>query len=64
MATFLAAQVRFAQTAAERLDAQIAHEDLDGRTEATELRDVLERLQVLSLEVSEALDAYQDRHVR
>jgi hypothetical protein len=27
-----------------------------------EVREVLERLQILSLEVSEELDAYQNRH--
>jgi len=30
--------------------------------EAMEVREALERLQALSLEVSEELDAYQDRH--
>ena len=37
---------------------------LDGRTEAAELREALERVQNLSLEVSEELDAYQNRHGR
>ena len=50
--------------AAEALEARIDAEDLNGRTEATELRDALERLQNLSLEISEELDAYQDRHAR
>ena len=30
--------------------------------EAVEVREVLERLQALSIEVSEEIDAYQDRH--
>jgi hypothetical protein len=30
--------------------------------EAVEVREVLERVQNLSLEISEELDAYQDRH--
>jgi hypothetical protein len=46
------------------LDARIEDEDLDGRTEAVEVREALERLQVLSLEVSEELDAYQQRYAR
>jgi hypothetical protein len=56
--------VRYASDATERLDARIENEDLDGRTEAAELREALERVQTLSLEISEALDAYQDRHAR
>jgi hypothetical protein len=39
-------------------------EDLAGMAEAVEVREALERLQALSLEVSEELDAYQDRHAR
>jgi hypothetical protein len=39
-------------------------ERLDGRTEAEEVRTILELIQSLSLEVSEKLDAYQDRHTR
>ena len=53
---------RYAQDAAEALDAQIDDEDLDGRTEAGEVREAFERVQALSLEVSEELDAYQERH--
>ena len=30
--------------------------------ESVEVREALERLQALSIEVSEELDAYQDRH--
>ena len=54
--------VRYAFDATEALEARIEDEDLDGRTEADELREALERVQKLSLEVSEELDAYQDRH--
>ena len=50
------------QDDAESLDARIEDEDLDGLVEAVEVREALERLQALSLEVSEELDAYQDRH--
>jgi hypothetical protein len=50
------------QDAAEALDSRIEKEDLDGLAEAMELRVALERLQTLSLEVSEELDAYQQRH--
>jgi hypothetical protein len=53
-----------AQDAAEALDARIEEENLNGRTEAVEVRVALERMQTLSLEVSEELDAYQDRHAR
>jgi hypothetical protein len=55
---------RLTQNAAESLDARIEDEDLNGRTETEELCEALERLQTLSLEVSEELDAYQDRHAR
>jgi hypothetical protein len=55
---------RYASDAAEALDARIEGEDLDGNTEALELREALERIQDLSLEISEQLDAYQDRHAR
>ena len=56
--------VRLAQDTAETLDARIEDETLDGRTEAVEVREALQRLQDLSLEVSEELDAYQQRHAR
>jgi hypothetical protein len=56
--------VRLAQDVAESLDARIEDEDLDGLTEAVEVREALERLQALSIEVSEELDAYQNRHIR
>jgi hypothetical protein len=53
---------QLAQDAAESLDERIEDEDLDGMAEAVEVREVLERLQALSLEVSEEIDAYQQRH--
>jgi len=56
--------VRYASDATEALDARIEDEDLDGKTEAVELREALETVQNLSLEISEELDAYQDRHAR
>jgi hypothetical protein len=53
-----------AQDAAESLDARIGKEDLDGLAEAVEVREALERLQAVSIEVSEELDAYQNRYAR
>jgi hypothetical protein len=44
------------------LDAKIEDERLDGRTEAAEVRTILELIQNLGLEVSEELDAYQERY--
>jgi hypothetical protein len=55
---------QYAQDAAELLDERIEEEDLDGLVEAVEVRQALERLQALSLEVSEELDAYQQRYAR
>jgi hypothetical protein len=46
----------------ELLDSRIEDEKLDGRTEAEEVRTILELIRNLSLDVSERLDAYQDRH--
>jgi len=54
--------VRYTSDATEVLEARIADEDLDGAMEVEELREALERVQNLSLEISEELDAYQDRH--
>ena len=54
--------VWLAQEAAEALDSRIEDEDLDGLVEAVEVQRPLERMQSLSLELSEELDAYQDRH--
>jgi hypothetical protein len=53
-----------AAVAVEVLDSRIEDERLDGRTEVEEVRPLLELIQSLSLEVSEELDAYQDRHAR
>jgi hypothetical protein len=44
---------RLVQNAAESLHAKIEDENLDGKTETGELRKALERVQALSLEVSE-----------
>jgi hypothetical protein len=51
-----------AQDAAEALDTTVEEEDLNGRAEAVEVREALERVQAISLELSEELDAYQQRH--
>ena len=51
-----------ASVAVDLLDAKIEDERLDGRTEAEEVRLILELIQNLSLEVSEELDAYQERY--
>ena len=48
------------QDAAELLNSRV--EDLDGQAEVVEVREALERLQALSLEVSEELDAFQHQH--
>jgi hypothetical protein len=53
---------REAEAVVEFLDVRMEDEHLDGRTEAEEVRTVLELIQNLSLEVSEELDAYQERH--
>ena len=53
---------QLAQDAAEALDVRIEDEDLDGRAEAAEVRETLERVQFISLELSEQLDAYQQRY--
>ena len=53
-----------AAVAVEVLDSRIEDERLDGRTEAVEVRTILELIQDLSLEVSEELDTYQERHAR
>jgi hypothetical protein len=51
-----------AQAVVELLDVRIEEEHLDGRTEAEDVRSVLEVIQNLTLEVSEEIDAYQERH--
>jgi hypothetical protein len=53
-----------ASAVVELLDMRIESEHLDGRTEAEDVRTVLELIQNLSLEVSEEIDAYQQRHTR
>jgi hypothetical protein len=53
-----------AAVAVDLLDAKIEDERLDGRTEAEDVRTILEPIQSLTLEVSEELDAYQQRHIR
>jgi hypothetical protein len=51
-----------AQAVVELLDMRIEDEHLDGSTEAEDVRSVLELIQNLTLQASEELDAYQDRH--
>ncbi len=51
-----------AEAVVELLDTRIENEHLDGTTEAEDVRSVLEVIQSLSLEVSEEIDAYQERH--
>jgi hypothetical protein len=51
-----------ASVAVDLLDAKVEDGLLDGRTEARDVRAILELIQSLTLEVSEELDAYQDRH--
>ena len=46
----------------ESLGERIEDEDLTGMAEAKEVRKAVEHLQALSIELSEELDAYQDRH--
>jgi hypothetical protein len=49
---------QLAQDATEALDGRIEDEDLNGMAEAIKVREALERLQALSIEVSEEIDAY------
>jgi len=51
-----------ASVTVDLLDAKIEDERLDGRTEAEDVRTILELIHTLTLEVSEQLDAYQERH--
>jgi hypothetical protein len=53
---------RLAQDAAETLDLRIENGNLNSICEAVEVRQVLETLQAISVEVSEELDAYQQRY--
>jgi hypothetical protein len=55
---------QLAQDAAETLYAGMENKNLDGMAEAVEIREALERLHTLRLEVSEELDAYQERYAR
>jgi hypothetical protein len=52
---------RLAQAAAKSLDERVEDEDLDGIDKVVEVREALERMQSLSIEVSEELDTYQTR---
>jgi hypothetical protein len=51
-----------AAVAVDLLDAKVEDGLLDGKTEAGDVRAILELIQSLSLEVREELDAYQQRH--
>ena len=51
-----------AEAVVELLDVRIQDEHLDERTEAEDVRTVLELIHNLTLEVSGELDAYQERH--
>jgi hypothetical protein len=42
----------------------VSHVPARARTEAGKVREALERVQAISLEVSEELDAYQQRYAR
>ena len=53
-----------ARDAAESQDVRIEDEDLDGKTEAVELREALQHPQDLSLKICEELDAYQTKRTR
>ena len=53
---------RYAAGATEVLDVRIEIDPLDGKVGTKELREALEIEQNLTLEISEELDAYQDRH--
>ena len=51
-----------ASVAVDLLDAKIEDERLDGRTEAADVRTILELIQTLTLQASGQLDTYQDRY--
>jgi hypothetical protein len=53
-----------ASVAVDLLDAKVEDGLLDGRTEAGDVRAILELIQALTLEVSEDLDSYQERYSR
>jgi hypothetical protein len=56
--------VHYAQEAATLMNARIEEENRDGKIEVVEVREAIERVQALSLELSEDVDAYQNRHAR
>lgn len=47
---------------ADSLDTRIDDEGMNGTAETAQVREALERMQALSPEVSEELDAYQQWH--
>jgi hypothetical protein len=51
-----------ASVAVDLLDAKVEDGLLDGKTEAGDVRAILELIQSLILEVSEDLDSYQERY--
>jgi hypothetical protein len=51
-----------ASVAVDLVDAKVEDGLLDGRTEAGDVRAILELIQSLTLEVSEDLDSYQERY--
>ena len=56
--------LRYVSDATEKFEDRIDAEDLNGEAETVELREALEQVQAISLEISEELDAYQNRHAR
>ena len=55
---------RYVSDATEKLKERIDAKDLNGEVETVELREALEQVQAISLEIGEELDAYQSRHAR
>jgi hypothetical protein len=53
---------RIPKDAADSLDTRIDDEGMNGMAETAQVREALERMQALSPEVSEELDAYQQWH--
>jgi hypothetical protein len=54
--------VHYAQEAATLMNARIEEENRDGKIEVVEVREAIERVQALSLELSEDVDADQNLH--
>jgi hypothetical protein len=54
--------VHYAQEAATLMYAGIEEEDWDGKIEGVEVRETLERVRALSLELTQDIDADQNRH--